>query len=181
MTTKKTNMIKALLVQHGDDDLLPLAIEADEHGWGDIFEYLRLGYAEGLPHGGLWQCEHCGCPVEDPAHPDHGEGCCILADGEGGDTKLCNECYDEAKAARAKVVLTEEIDEEGERIGMSEDDSALTDDEKTLARYLDKNDEGNARNARANIGMYPRNKRYQLYRYQDKIDAANRAKGKKIN
>lgn len=173
--------IEALLAEHGDEEMLALVVAADSDGWGDIYEYLRIGYAEGLNHGGLWECECCGEPVEDPAHPDCEVGCHILADGSGcGDTILCDECYAAAKAARAKIVVTNECDGDGEVIGTSDDDSALTDEEKTLAAYLDRAQSGNARNARSFIAGYPRDERPRLHRYQDQIevDAANRGKAR---
>lgn len=174
-----TAKIAALLEEHGDGAMMPLVVAADEAGWGDVYEYLRIGYEDGLSRGGLWQCEHCGCALEDPAHPHHETGCHILDDGTGcGDTILCDECYDTAKAARAKIVVQDEYDGDGEVAGASDDDSALTTEEKTLASYLAKNQEGNARIARSMIGDYPREERRQLHRYQDQIDADAAKRGK---
>lgn len=176
-----TEKIQDLLREHGDADLFTLAAAADQDGWGNIYEYLRAGFEAGLDHGGLWLCDHCGSPVEDPSHPDAEEGCHILDDGTGcGDTILCDECHCEAVAARAKIKIEkfEDVDT-GDQI-TEEDDSALTDDEKVMAAYLDTHDAGTARHARSFISMYPRSERRDLHRYQDQIDAERSARGKQV-
>ncbi|MBX3435558.1 MAG: hypothetical protein KF847_19750 [Pirellulales bacterium] len=173
-----TDSIKSLLAQHGDERMEDF-VAAECGGWGDILEYLRIGYEAGLQQGGVWECEHCRAAVEDPAHPDYGGETHILDDGSGcGDTIICEACYQAAKEARAKIVV--ECDAEGNVIGTLDDDSSLTDEEKTLAAYLQRNQEGNARNARSMIGEYPRGERRQLHRYQDQIDADARRRGKTL-
>lgn len=176
-----TVKIAALLAMHGDDAMMPLVVAADDLGWGDIYEYLRIGYERGLSSGGLWRCEHCGEPVEDPAHPDHEVGCHILDDGSGcGDIILCDECYEAAVAARKKIVVETFEDADSGLEITEQDDSALTDDEKALAAYIEDNQSGNARNARSLIAGYPRNERRQLHRYQDQIDADAAKRGKTV-
>ena len=182
-----TIKIAALLAKHGDESMMPLVESADAAGWGDVYEYLRIGYSIGLNGGGLWQCEHCHQPIEDPAHPDSEVGCHILDDESGcGNTILCDECYEAAVAARKKIVVTEirecDISDSDEQtvIGTKEDDSALTADEKTLAAYLDAHQTGISRNARSHIAGYPRGERWQLHRYQDQIDADAAKRGKTV-
>lgn len=94
--------------------------------FGDLAAYLTAGYAEDLDSGGLWECDHCGEVVEDPAHPDCGEPAVILHD----DTILCHDCYSAAIEAAAKIVVH---DDDGCNY---EDVSALTDEEQLLASYI---------------------------------------------
>ena len=167
--------IESILASHGDEDLIALVRAAEAAGWDNMLAYLRTGYAAGLTHGGLLACSHCGEPVEDPAHPGSNVGCHLLDDSSGcGAVTLCDECYGQALAARAKIVVSE-----GEE-GTVEDDSALTDREKALAGILDRHDEGVSRNARAIIASHPRDERRQLHRYQALIDAAAARRGKTI-
>lgn len=161
--------------------LLDLAEHAEAEGWGDVVEYLRVGFEAGLGDGGLWQCDHCLMPTEDPAHPHATEGCICLADASGtGGVVLCHDCHAAAAGARKKIVVTEVTDDYDNVVGTEEDDSALTDDERRLAAYLDAADEGVARQSREIIGSYPRNERRQLHRYQDQIDAKRRTRGKTL-
>lgn len=176
-----TREIVALLADHGDVEKLPLVLAAIEAHWGDVHEYLRVGYAAGLDCGGLWQCEHCGDPVEDPAHPCCNVGCHMLDDGSGvGDAILCEVCYEAALDARRKIVVEDVTDDDGEVVSTHEDDSALTDGEQTLAGYLNRDDDGRSRRDRSHIASYPRDERGQLHRYQEQIDASRARRGKTV-
>jgi hypothetical protein len=126
-----------------------------------------------------WECDCCGDAVEDPSHADSETGCHILDDGTGcGDIRLCDECYAEAVAARAKIVVSRFEDAAtGDEITV-EDDSALTDDERVMAAYLEAHDRGTAANARSFIALAPRDERRDMHRRRDQIDAAKARRGK---
>ena len=179
MTTAEETQIREILKDdfYGVDHYLPLLRDAD---FGDVVKWVREAVDGGMGVG-MFRCEHCGVVCEDPAHPSAMEGCALLNDESGTDTIcLCNECHDAAVAARAKIVVNDFEDDDGNEF-VEEDDSALTDDERSLAAFLDKASKGSSRQARDIIGMYPRDERRDLHRYQDQIDADEIVQAKSLN
>lgn len=151
--------------------------DAEEAGWTSIDEIVKATITvHGERGNGLSRCQCCNSPVADPCVCDDG-GCYLLTAKDGIDTViLCTDCYEKAVEARAKI-LVHEYEEDGCEF-CEEDDSALTDEERELASYLDEADEGRSRQARDLIGGYPRDERRDLHRYQDAIDRERSSRGK---
>lgn len=156
---------------------------AKRHGWrglGDLYESARRVHGEVdidcISSSGFWYCDNCSVPLIDVCVYDDVDGnpVCLYSRDGLGTVYLCQECHEAAVEARAKIVVGTD-DEAG---GTWEDDSALTDEERRLAGYLDAADAGESRICREIIRSYPRDEQMQLRRYQDRIDADRRRAGK---
>jgi hypothetical protein len=145
--------IKDLLAAHGDLALLGRVQRAAET-FPDLLRFLRRGYRDGLPCGGLLGCRHCGAPLMAPWHPDAGELCAadspfmpaLMFDErgfEGAVHALCLDCERRAWAMRVKTG--------GEDIYGHRADSGvvalhdLTEEERQLLGYLNADDQGAAK------------------------------------
>ena len=151
-------------------------VDAKKAGWydlGGIVEDARRIHGE---IAGLWRCEHCDACVVDPCVADgcEGEAVLIYSDDGFSTVVLCRECHGAAEAAREKIVV-DEIDGDD-----AEDWSALSEDEATMADYLERADQGRARQSRDLIRDYPRDERRDLHGYQDDIDDERSRAGKTV-
>lgn len=171
---------------HGDHDharALKWYLAAKAEGWDGLRDILRAAKRVNGELSGLWHCEHCGMPTLDVCVGSEADcSDASIAEVLSGDIVLCRECYDEAVAARKKIIVSEEvmdIDEDGEEITETqEDESALTDDERMLACYLDRAEKHRNFEDHDLIRNYPRHERRQLHGYQDQIEKDRHSSGK---
>jgi hypothetical protein len=148
--------------------------DATEAGWDGLEEIRDAAIRVHGAVAGLWRCDACDCPLLDPA-VSGAAGCTDESEAVMlyGDITLCRECHDAAQTARAKIVVIED-----DEAGVAEDDSALTDDERTMAAYLSRAESARNYADRGLIGGYPRDEQRQLHRYQDQIEADRFRSGK---
>jgi hypothetical protein len=148
--------------------------DATEAGWDGLEEIREAAIRVHGELAGFWRCDSCDCPLLDPAvsgeagSTDESEAVMLY-----GDITLCHECHEAAQEARAKITVIED-----EEAGVIEDDSAMTDEERMMAAYLDRAESARNYADRTLVGGYPRDERRQLHRYQDQIEADRFRSGK---
>lgn len=140
--------------------------DAAREGWEGLDDIADAAMKVHGELSGLWRCDACdGCCLDVAVSA----GCDVSEEAEAvllvGDTILCHNCHEEAVEARKKIIVHTVRD--GDHTAYEEDESRLTEEEQSLAAYLDRAESAANRQERELISGYPRDERAQLHRYAD--------------